>query len=483
MANGSPRLRERLSSVRRRHAMTDPNAAKALEEKRKLVPVAPTTEGPNRLAIIVPSDSAEMNLGQAFAGHPQLDDPGICFRTDTHIDFRTTKEPNRTTVTIAGPATRAVKTWDGENLPKATVGYGLGTEQVAYRHARHRVYMLSNNGDIIARAASDKTAVLQSKAGDVFVNAGHDVAIAGGDRVIIGAADYEVRSPAWNAPWAKDASAENESKATNLNYSLAAVLAGALATGVNTTLPIKLGKELTPGTTVAPPVAPLFQLASLATSALANLCWRGGKTVRVFSDEIATIHAHASANLWGNVSATAAAGLVSVAMGTIADLLGVVHAGVFGGVEAGIWSLRKTFVNSNLADIDTYGKNEVIISSNKNTSIQGTEGAHLTSEKDSAVMFGNTGAFVLCDGHGLRATPDDVAICRIDDRSKLFTNAEQDTYIMVGDVGDSFDAVREGTQMLRLNDSCSRLAFDTGNYVNITTSKVEWKGKIHTLGK
>jgi hypothetical protein len=482
MSNGDdgPSLRERIATLKRELGLTDPNIGNAFESDLDPVPVAPTAPRPNRLTAIVPADHAEMNLGEAFKGRPQLDDPGICFRSDTHIDFRTTAG-QRTNVTLGGPATRSEKTWDGDNLPRATVGYGMGTQSVAYRHAAHRVYVLSDAGDLIVRAASDRTAVLQAKVGHTLVNAGSDVSITSGDTVVIGAGPCHLATPAWSAGWPTDATFATLSACGTALGAFAAAAGSAQATLSGQKLHVNEAKKFEPGTTPQHVPLPTFQKVAAALGGLAHATWLAGKNVRIHGPSIVHAAGHANAGMWGNLSANIIGGLIGVAMGFTADLKGSLHAGVFAGKEAGVASLKRVVVKAVCDAITCYGDHEVAIASNKVTSIESKGGVQLNSDKEAAV-YGKSAAYVLSEDHGLRCSPTFVTIARVDSRRKLFDNAEKDTYLTVNDNWIEAQKMADGSRLRLDKNKVAHLEFDKSTAVDVSTERVLWQGKLHQLG-
>lgn len=483
MGNGNEprlRLRQRLEELRRRHGLIDPNIGNAFETDLQRVSLAAAAATPNRLTVIVPTDHAEMNLGQAFAGRDKLDDQGICFRTDTHIDFRTTKAPTRTVVTMGEPATKAVQSYDGNNLPQTTVGYGMGTESAAYRVANHRVYLMSNTKDIVVRAASDKAAVLQCKEGHLLVNAGHDIGIAGADKVLFGAGASGVVTPAWDTPWATDRTTDVLSMCSNAAGTMLGFAGTAVASWSNLNLPIELANDMEPGSTTKPSTAPNFQKLGTVMGAVADAAWVGGHSVRAHATKTVLAVGMKSANMWGNVSANLISPGIAVVMGTVADALGSAHAGVWGGVEAGFCSLKKVIVNSTYGAIETYGKNEVAMCSNGDISVEGMAEAHLSADHET-LMYGKRDASILSDKHGLKATPNYVTLSLIDDRGKLFSYSQEDTHIKVGMA--NIQAQLSGdTQKLRIDKQGVNFSFNGSTEVDLNTSRVLWKGTMHRLG-
>jgi hypothetical protein len=476
-----PSLRERIATLTRELGITDPNIGNAFETDLDAVPVGPTSPRPNRLTAIVPADHAEMNLGQAFTGRAQLDDPGICFRTDTHIDFRTV-DGQKTTVTMGGPATKGEKTWDGDNLPHATVGYGMGTESAAYRVAKHRVYVLTKAGDLIVRAANDKSAVLQSKGGHTLVNAGADVAITSGDTVLIGAGPCQLPSPVWNGLWQPDTTAATLSACSTTAGAMAAAAASAQATLAGQHMHVNVPNAGKPGTTAKHTLLPTFQKIAAVLGGLCHTTWAAGNNVRMHG--LAIVHAagHANAGMWGNVSANVIGGLIGVAMGFSADLKGAVHAGVYAGVEACVGSLGRVFVKTVTGDITCYGDHEVAIASNKCTSIHSQNSSAQLNGDHEAFAYGKATAYVLSKSHGLRCSPNFVTLAMIDTGNKLFDHAEKKTFITIND--NWFEAQREeNARRLRLDkNKVAHFQYDNSTAVDVSTSRVLWQGKIHQLG-
>ncbi len=472
-------LRERLGELNRSHGYIDPSMGNAFETDLQTVSVAPATTGPQRLSMLVPADHAEMNLGQAFAGRAELDDQGISARTDTHIDFRTRAAGTCTTVTMGDPATRAEHTWDGDNLPKATVGYGMGTEKCAWRHADQRVYVLSNTGDVVVRAASDKTAVLQSSQGHVIANAGEAVAITSGNTVLIGAGVPALPTPKWNTPWPLEAKEMTRSFLSNTAGTFAAVVASGLATLNKLNTPMKVAKVMVPGTTPKPLPAPRFIKALAVLGGLSDMAWMLGNTVRIHADRNVSASGKKSASLWGTVSANVVGGVSASLVGCTADAKGFATAGVWGGLEAALASLKKVVVKSSFADIHCYSKEETKIASNKSVSMQSTGSAQLNGDNKVAV-YGNKAAYVLCEDHGLHVTPESAMICKINSPRHLFTSAAQDKFMKI----DNSSIVlqhSDGNAKLVVAKDRAELVCDSSTSLLITDSKVVWTGKFHQL--
>lgn len=472
------RLSERVAALERVHGLTDPMLSEAFSSGLETVARAMPTSGPQRLAMIVPDDHAEINLGQAFAGRAQLDDAGISGRTDTHIDFRTTAEGSATTVTLGGPATRAETTWDGTNLPRAIEGYGMGTQGAAYRHADKRMYVLSNNGDVVIRAASDNAAVFQST-GSTEVNAGRELSIIAPSSVEMNASQYTPESPVWNAAWQKQGNAAVLGTTAQIAGSMAAIAASALSTASQFQTAYQVPNRGAPGTAPMPVRAAKFAAGAAAAASLASLAWLAPGAVRASAEKEVAINGGRNASLWGLVSANVIGGLAAGLAGSTADVKGFARAAVWGGLEAGLAALSKVVVKSDLGNVDSYSGGETVLSSNDATTLVAGEIAQMSSD-DRIAVHGTQYAHILCDNYGLVAGPAGVRIAWIGStRKDMHSPAmSDDRYLKV--VSDGVEAKIGGTQMhVRKTD-----VFVDANGVNISIAKegVKSNAPFHKLG-
>lgn len=407
-------LRDRVGNIERAAACVDPGVANAFRSEAKPVEVGDLGSGPQRLTILVPSETTVMNLGQTVTPNVTAPlDTGLTGTTDHHIDFQAKAEGAKTTITL-GEAMSAAASVEKDDVPMDIEGYGLATEALAY-HAADRRQLLTTNDDLIIHAQSSQSAVLNAETGAAEVNAGSDIFVTAKCGVLVGSGTGAPERAVRDGRWKKSALTDVAAAATAIGGVVTAGIAsvGAVLEGFNQT--VVHGQGMAPGKTDKS-LGYKIAAGAAAFGGLAALLGTAGGVVNMHGMTDAAAYAGRNASMWGTVGASISSALVAGLFGVTADVKGAL-AGVWGGVDAALAALGHAEVNSAWGEVIASSAGDTEVTSRLAVALDAKVDAQMNAEK--AALYGNDSAKVLGAKWGLQADKEGVGVGPISSAFKL----------------------------------------------------------------
>lgn len=316
----------------------DPNLANAITTDK--VQVAVCTEGPHRLTIYVPWSNAIWTVVNLGAEHNSRDfGNGIFMRTREHIHWQTPE----TYVCMGGPSTHI--TWGRDTVPGESSGYSLITQHDAYHHADLQHLLTSLTKDMVARAKTTGSAVLQSDAGVAEVNSGTQMRLNAGSKLWLTATSgYEPATATYShdnaEAWPNVAHEKGVTYYANKVGKIASIAQASV--GLLGDLAGNLVKCVEGG----------FGTKSAAAVAFGKAALTAAKVVTAangFFDREESIKGSADVGvaIWGNRNATIYADIATTVGSLGVSLLGAATADVKGYATAGVWGGKQACLVSN----------------------------------------------------------------------------------------------------------------------------------------
>ncbi len=476
-------LADRVGELADRIGPVDPAYVDAFESDAEVVPPGPMTSGPQRLTFLVPFDSTVVNLGQSVTPQTKTHcllgiDTGIGGRTALHVDFQATGEA-ATTENLGIPMT-APSSIERDAVPRTVTGYGMATADIAYHEAGGQHYVVTKEGDVIVRAASGRSAVLNAKAGPVEVVAGNDVAITATHNLRISAGGFTPTSPARAASWTTSAFASSSAYATEIGGAIMGFIGSFAGAVLATVPPVKVAKPMTTGTGSSTMPSDAFGGTLAVLGALCSISWNG---ITIHGRGDATIGAGRHASLWGNASAGIVSGLVAGLFGACADVKGFLFAGIVGGKDASLAAIGKCAVVGKKV-VEGYAKKEVQITSRRGVNIEGTE-VHLTSPKEVALFAPSGDTFVLGGNWGMQLSGVEALIGKFSGAPTCGRASflEASPHFRVH-ASDTRIARKNGPPWICLNHDGAKMENDRGSFVRVDDTCqlfVQSNGKLVTM--
>lgn len=358
----------------------DPGVAQALSRDNP-TPAVPT-EGPNRLTFYVPQYSTVWSLGQASDTWDTS--VGIVGKTDPNVYFETTGAPK--TAESLGTSGKG-----SAFIGVGITGYMLRTEGNAFRHADKQHYYTTSGGDMVLNA-DQGSAVLQSDAGKVEINAGDSVSIkAAGDTILFASAlspcdvQYAGAFTHQDAPEGYDG--EKQAGAAELFQSCLDFVLACVS-------PLFEAVEMAPGK-----AASSLDKAALVTSGAKILAstWgvaqayglMGGflEGVKLEAKNDIGLGAGVSAMLGGTLSAAATGKACASMIGSVSAVVGLAYSAVWGGLMAGMRS-RDVRIASQCGDVCVQSKTGTSIAAGTALRLQSAKNIQLNTDRGKAVVYG-----------------------------------------------------------------------------------------------
>jgi hypothetical protein len=363
-----------------------------------VAPGTPTT-GPNRLTIWVPTESTYLNIGQANAA-PRFNERGIDGYTDNHIHFWTTK-----TVVMMGHQCQV--------LP-GHVGFSMVTTDNAYHHADDQNCTISKTNDVLLRAASAKTAVLQSDSGRTEVAAGHDVTVTAKNRIYITAGSYSPTTTTYDVAWAKQShdfgltqAAEGAARIADIALMGIAALAGFGASALRC-----LDGEAGTATTLTAALAKSVLTVTKAYSAAQSFFDSPG-SIKVNGDLAVGLNAGKAELTGDKIAVVGTMGGASIS-GLTAEVKGWAFGGVWAGLNASLQSKKVVKIASTLGSTYVEAGGEANFASHKEMLIYGDDKASIRAPHGTMALYGGHKAYVGSGGgFGLLAEGKQIAMGKL----------------------------------------------------------------------
>jgi hypothetical protein len=464
----APPLRERASPLRIA-PWIDPNRQRTMDSGADghlcVAPGEPTT-GPNRLTIMVPTEATFLNIGQAN-GEPRFNERGIDGYTNNHIHFWTTR-----TVVMLGHQCHV--------LP-GHVGYSMVTTDNAYHHADRQNCTISKTNEVLLRAASSKTAVLQSDRGTTEVAAGDAVTVTAKNRVFITAGTYSPTTTTYDVPWAKQshqagltAALEHVGRLANISQMAVATVGGFAASllrclegeaGTATILSAALGKLVANAAkTVAVGAGFVDSPNSIKVSGDRAVGLTAGKA-ELTGDKIAVVGTMGGASI----------------IGATAEVKGWAMGGVWAGLAATLASKKIVKVSSPLGSVYFHAGGVASFASHKEMLIFGNDKVSMRSSISTAAVYGEHQAYVGAgDGYGVVVDHKKAALGKVAN-AKDFGHAHVELKHAVHVTKDKVMAQFGDDTMLHVSARKTvLLKADNDHFVKVSESGVHVKGKeIH----